>query len=36
MSTPAGEDEQRKRVAYDEGSDVEGGKGDGNGNEGGG
>ncbi len=36
MSTTAGDDEQRKRVADDEGSYKEGGKGDGNGDEGGG
>jgi hypothetical protein len=36
MSTTAGEDEQQKRVAYDEGSNEEGSKGDGNGDEGGG
>ncbi len=35
-STMAGEDELQKRVADDEGSNKEGGKGDGNGDEGGG
>jgi hypothetical protein len=35
-STTAGDDVQQKRVADDEGSDKEGGKGDGNGDEGGG
>jgi hypothetical protein len=34
-STTAGDDEQQKRVADDEGSNKEGGKGDGNGDEGG-
>jgi hypothetical protein len=35
-STVAGDEQQRNRVADDEGSDKEGGKGDGNGDEGGG
>ncbi len=34
-STTAGDDKQQKRVVNDEGSDEEGGKGDGNGDEGG-
>ena len=35
-STTVGDDEQQKRVANDEGSNEEGGEGDGNGDEGGG
>ncbi len=35
-STTAGDDEQQKRMAHDEGRDKEGGKGDGNGEKGGG
>jgi len=36
MSTTAGDDEEQKHVADDEGSNKEGGKGDGNGYKGGG